>query len=127
MGTYTITATYTPLYGSPFTGFTVISLTVQCSVSTFTKPSNPSNLQYIVYDSEMEFNMNTLVYTQSPQCNYPYTAVYTWGSGTNNYITVDGSDSGIIHISSLLPESASTSNMAVTATIIIADNNGVSN
>ena len=84
-------------------------------------------MQYIVYDNEFEFDMNTLVYQQSPECNYPYTAVYTWESGTNNYVVSDPVFTEILHVSSLLPASASTSNMAVSAAVTIADNNGYAN
>jgi hypothetical protein len=127
IGTFTVTATYTPVHGSPVTSFTVVSLTIECLVTSFTKPSNPANMQYTVYDDETEFDMSTLTYVQTPACGYAYTGVYNWEAGTNNYIKADNVDTGVIHIRSSLPQSAGTSTMSVSATIVIASNNGVPN
>ena len=44
-----------------------------------------------------------------------------------HYIKADGTDTGVIHIRSSLPQSAGTSTMSVSATIVIASNNGVPN
>ena len=106
VNTYTITATYTPLYGTPLASFVVLTLTVECQVTGFTNPSNPSDIQYTIYDKEKEFDMNSLSFTQDPACGYPYTVEFLWSSGTNAYITQDTGVSGIIHIFSLLPDSA---------------------
>ena len=52
IGTYTITVTYTPNNGSPLADLTVINLTVECLVASFTKPANPSNLAYTIYNDQ---------------------------------------------------------------------------
>jgi hypothetical protein len=41
-GPHVITATYTPTHGAPISGFTVATITVECLVTSFANPANPS-------------------------------------------------------------------------------------
>ncbi len=93
IGTYIITVTYTPNNGSPLTDLTVINLTVQCLVASFTKPADPDNIEYTIYNDEVEFEMTSLEYVQAPACGYPHTILFTWDEGTDDYIT--GSSDGL--------------------------------
>ena len=100
-GTYTIEVTYTTENGDDHT-YTAINLSVGCTVASFTAPSNPADVTYSIFDDMEFFNMDSLTYTQSPECGYDYTAAYTW-TGTNSYVKVDDDDSGQINIQSINP------------------------
>ena len=92
--TWTLKATFEPTNGAPIS-YPALTVTVTCTVTSFAAPSNPSDLTYTVFDAAKSFNMNTLTYTQTPDCQYPYTGAYTWsGLPTEGYIAVDSSDSG---------------------------------
>ena len=86
--TYTIAATYTPTYGTA-TSFTVATITVNCVVTSFTRPSNPtSGLTQYIKGSAIEFDFNDK-YTQDPACGHPYTSVFTWTGASESFMTVD--------------------------------------
>ena len=72
--------------------------------------------------------MNVLVYTQTPACNnLDYSIEFTWDTGITDYIVEDDSDSGVLKVFSILPSSADTSNMAVSAVVTVTNNNGNAN
>lgn len=57
-GTYTILGTYTPTNGSA-SQFTVVTLTVNCVVTSVTRPTNPSTgLDYNLWDSTLSFDFS---------------------------------------------------------------------
>ena len=50
--------TYTPTYGTA-AQFTVMTLTINCVVTSVTRPSNPaSGLTYILWDSPLSFDFS---------------------------------------------------------------------
>ena len=57
-GTHSLLATYTPTNGSASI-FTVMTITVECVVTSFTRPSNPSSgLTYNLWDSALSFDFS---------------------------------------------------------------------
>ena len=68
--------------------------------------------------------MDEYVYVQTPACNYPYTATYSWTAGTGDAttpITVNGNIGGTISdqidIMSKKPEHEGTYTVSVTAVL----------
>ena len=57
-----------------------------CQVTSFTNPSNPSNVAYTLFTQSVEIDLTSLVYVQSPACGYAYTSSLTW-TGLQNWIT----------------------------------------
>ena len=56
VGTKTLLGTYTPTNGSA-SQFTVATLTIVCTVTSFTRPSNPSTgLTYNLWDAPLSFD-----------------------------------------------------------------------
>jgi hypothetical protein len=84
-----------------------------------------------VYDPTLPIDMSDYIYVQSPECGYPYTAVYTW-TGTGNAgdpITIDGNISGntgsIVNVYSMKPTDEGPYTLSVSAELSIANNNNV--
>lgn len=93
-GVHVITGTYTPTHGTALTGFVLATITIECHVASFTVPTNPADLEYTIYDQQLSLDMAALEYVQSPACNYPYTVVFSWDSGTDTVIS--GSTAGLL-------------------------------
>ena len=68
-------------------------ITIECAVTGFTKPPNPDDVHYTVWDSYESFRIADLTYVQTPDCGYDYTGVYEY-TGLNDYISIDSSDNG---------------------------------
>lgn len=49
-GTHTLLGTYTATNGTP-TIFPVVTITVDCVVTSFTRPSDPSSIAYNLWDA----------------------------------------------------------------------------
>ena len=89
MGTTTLKVTYTTTFGEDPT-YTALVITVECTVTGFTKPADPSDLAYTVWNTQESFSIADQIYTQSPECGYTYTGVYTYtGTNTNIVATSD--------------------------------------
>ena len=83
-GTHTIFGTYTPDSGTA-TQFTVLTITVDCVVTSVTRPSNPTTgLTYELWYSPNIFDF-TDGWTQTPNCGTAYSSSFVW-TGTNDYI-----------------------------------------
>jgi len=55
-GVWTLKGTYTPTYGTA-TIYDVAVLTIECVVTSFTKPANPSSgLTYNMWDTPLSFD-----------------------------------------------------------------------
>ena len=48
--------------------------------------NDPAALEYTIYDQQLSFDMADLEYVQSPACNYPYSVVFSWDSGTDTRV-----------------------------------------
>ena len=97
-GKWTILGTYTPTNGSA-SQFTVVTLTVDCVVTSFTRPANPTTgLTYNLWDATaLSFDF-TQTWVQVPACGHAFTDSFEW-SGTNTYVVQDTSRSGRINVS----------------------------
>ena len=89
IGEHILIATYTTASGDDPT-FTALKITVTCTVTSWTLPSNPSDLVYTVWDQPATFEAADLVYTQDPACGYAYTGAFTF-TGTDSNIVAVGS------------------------------------
>ena len=82
---HTLFATFSSTHGAdPF--YTAFIFTVTCEVTSFTNPSDPSNVSYTLFTSSLEVDLTSLVYVQSPACGYAYTSSLTW-TGLETFIT----------------------------------------
>ena len=84
-GTHTLLATFTSDNG-PDPNYTAFVITVTCAVTSFTAPSNPSNVSYSLFSKSVTIDLTSLVYTQTPACGYTPTNSLTW-TGTTAFIT----------------------------------------
>lgn len=84
-GTHTLFATYTSTHGDDPT-YTAFIFTVTCEVTSFAVPSNPSNVAYTLFTASNEIDLTSLVYVQTPACDYTYTSSLTW-TGLQTFIT----------------------------------------
>lgn len=125
IGTWTLKATFTPDNGSAIT-YTAISITVTCTVTSFTIGAGPSNLNYDVFGTSAFVDVSTVSLTQVPDCGYAYTTTYTWTGTVSNVITIDSGNGGRINVQTNNVSDANTYAVTVGRTIIIADNNGSS-
>ena len=81
--TYSLLGTYTPTNGSA-AQFTVATLTIECVVTSFTRPSNPSSgLTYNLWDTPLSFDFSQ-DWVQDPACGAAFTDTFTW-TGLNTY------------------------------------------
>jgi hypothetical protein len=69
LGVHTLLATFTSLHGNKPT-YTAFSFTVTCTVTSFTLPSNPSNVAYTLFAPSETVDLTGLVYQQVPDCKY---------------------------------------------------------
>ena len=121
LGDHTLVATYTTLNGEDIT-FDAMIITAECAVASFTKPDNPSNVEYTVWNVQESLRMTDYVYTQTPDCGYTYTGVYTY-TGLNTYVVEKSNDNAQINVNSMLASSAGSSPYPITvaATLTIVD------
>jgi len=95
VGTHSLLGTFTATNGSP-AQFTVATITVDCVVTGFTKPANPSSgLAYNLWASPLSFDFS-LDWVQAPACGHIFTDAFTW-TGLNSYVTQDSSILGRIN------------------------------
>lgn len=113
-GEYTITATYTPVNGDPISDFTVATIKVECLVTSFTNPTNPSSQPYIVFDPALTLDLAALEYVQSPACNYPYTVEFNWSAGIVDGF-ISATTAGVMSVQSDDPTLAQNPIVAMTA------------
>ena len=84
VGTWYLKGTYSPATGSA-SAFSVVTITVQCVVTSMTRPSNPtSNLAYNVWDASIAHDFSQ-TWVQSPACGHTMTDSFTW-TGANSYL-----------------------------------------
>ena len=120
VGTTTLKGTYSPTYGTS-AQFTVATLTIECIVSSFTRPSNPSTgLTYNLWSDSISFDF-TQDWVQSPACGHTFTDSFTW-SGLNSYIVQDSNISGRINVSSSKLAAVASYTVSVQNTVTIANN-----
>ena len=61
LGDHTLIATYTTTYGDDPT-YEAMIITVECTVTGFTKPANPADVTYTVWDGQETFRIDQLIY-----------------------------------------------------------------
>ena len=84
-GTHTLLGTFTPTYGTA-TIFPVVTIVVDCAVTAFTRPANPSSgLSYNLFDAPLYFDFSQ-DWVQTPACGLTFTDSFTW-TGLNTYVT----------------------------------------
>ena len=124
VGTYTLKATYTPTNGSA-AEFSVLTITVQCVVTSMTRPANPTTgLTYNVWDKPLSFDFSK-TWVQTPACGYVYTDSFTW-TGLNTYILQDSATPGRINVVTSLLAAVNTYTISLQNTITISNNGGSS-
>lgn len=126
IGTHTLIATFTSTYGADPT-YTAFVITVTCTVTSFTNPSNPANVSYTLFTKSLQVDLSNLVYVQSPPCGYAYTSTLSW-TGLQNFITtsknfiVDIYSQNISVAGSSVSSPSQTYPLTVANTIAIANN-----
>lgn len=102
LGVHTIWVTYSATEGQT-PQYEAITLTVECTVTSFTRPANPTtDLAYTLFAATHEIDLTSSVgeaYVQDPACNYPYSSVVEW-TGDNDWIQVDPENSFILLVQS---------------------------
>jgi hypothetical protein len=84
-GAHTLAVTYTTTHGDdPI--YNAVIFTVQCTVATFTRPSDPSTENYDLFATLHTIDISSLVYVQDPACGYAYTDSVTW-TGLETFIS----------------------------------------
>ena len=126
VGTYTLKATYTPTNGSA-AQFSVLTITVRCVVTSFTRPANPTTgLSYNLWDAANSFDF-TQTWVQTPACGNAYTDSFTW-TGNNSYLVLDSAKPGRLNVyaSNLAALTPGSYTVSVQNTISVANNGGSS-
>ena len=124
IGTYTVGVTYTTTHGADHI-YTAMNLVIQCAVTGFSSPADPTALAYNVFDPADFVDVAALTYVQTPACGYAFTSVFTW-TGTTDFITVDSGNGGRINVQTNDVNDAVSTSLTVANSITIADNNGAS-
>ena len=107
----TLLGTYTPTYGTA-AQFTVATLTIECVVTSFTRPSNPtSGLSYNLNDTPLSFDF-AQDWVQSPACGSDFTDSFVW-TGLNTYIVQDSFNTGRINVDTSLLAAVNTYTVSV--------------
>jgi hypothetical protein len=117
--TYTVTATYTPDYGTA-SAFTVMTFTVDCVITSFTRPSDPSQITYNIWD-DTSFYDGSQQWVQDPACAHTFTDSFTW-TGLNTYIVQDSGTLGRINIRTNDVSAKNTYSVSVQNTITVLQN-----
>ena len=123
VGEYRIFGTYTSTSGTP-TEFQVVALKIDCVVTGFTKPANPTganNLTYKLFYSPLIFDF-AQDWVQTPACGHKFTDSFTW-TGLNSYIKQDSSNTGRISVeTSLKAATAQTYTVSLQNTATVTAN-----
>jgi hypothetical protein len=123
VGTYRIFGTYTSTSGTP-TEFQVVALKIDCVVTGFTKPANPTganNLTYKLYYPALIFDFSQ-DWVQAPACGHAFTDSFTWTGLTSNIITQDSSNTGRISVETTSKSATTTYTVSVQNTATVTKN-----
>ena len=103
--------TFTPTHGTA-TQFTVATITVNCVVTSVTRPSNPnSGLTYTLWGTALNFDYSQ-DWTQTPACGHAMTDSFTW-TGTNAYVVQDTINPGRVNVATTNIASVGTHTVSV--------------
>jgi hypothetical protein len=125
IGTHEIIAIFTPDHGSA-ARYTAMRLTVECTITAFTKPSNPADFTYNVWDPMLPIQMQGAggIYypIQAPACNYPLTLSYTY-TGTSAYVFENGSANDELDVHAIKGAAAATYPITVAVAVVVPNGN----
>lgn len=122
VGEYKVYATYTSTSGTP-TEFQIVELKVDCVVTGFTRPADPTgsgNLTYKLFYSPLVFDFN-LDWVQAPACAHAFTDTFVL-TGTNTYIVQDAGSPGRISVETSLKAAEGTYPVTVSNSATVTKN-----
>lgn len=88
-GVYYVAATWTPTSSGTAAEHQILTITVNCEVTSMTKPSAPTGADLIhdIKGSPLTFDFTTS-WVQVPACGYTYSSAFTWtGVSGNAFMT----------------------------------------